>query len=59
MCENSRGDVLRFEQIKSLLIAEGINMIDYVSVERSLKETVMPKANIECYYRHMTDILPL
>lgn len=53
MCENFSRDVLRFESICALLKAERINIDDREKVYRSLSETVMAKANIECYDRVM------
>lgn len=53
MCENRRNDDLRIEQIKALLRAEGIDFNDMAAVEASLKQTVMAKANIECYRREL------
>lgn len=53
MCENFSRDVLRFESICALLKAERINIDDREKVYRSLSETVMVKANIECYDRAM------
>lgn len=53
MCENSIVDVLRFESICALLKAECIEIHDKEKVYHSLSETVMAKANIECYDRMM------
>ncbi|AIB07005.1 hypothetical protein ST9NA_02 [Salmonella phage 9NA] len=53
MCENISRDVLRFESICALLKAERINIYDKEKVYHSLSETVMAKANKECYDRMM------
>ncbi len=53
MCENRRNDDLRVEQIKALLRAEGIDFNNQAAVEKSLSETVMARANIECYRREL------
>lgn len=53
MREDRSVDDLRLELIKALLRAEGIDFNDKVAVVASLSETVMAKANIECYLSHL------